>query len=77
MSWFRPQLKYLVNLALPAVLSQLAQMGMGVIDTIMAGRHGRETLATVSIGSNLFFPILIFVLGIFLSINPLTAGAVA
>jgi MATE family multidrug resistance protein len=77
MSWFRPQLKYLVNLAVPAVLSQLAQMGMGVIDTIMAGRHSSQTLATVSIGSNLFFPILIFVLGIFLSINPMTATAVA
>ncbi len=71
------QLKTLVHLAIPAVLSQLAQMGMGFIDVIMAGHHSKETLAAISVGSNLFYPLIIFFLGIFLSINPLTAQAQA
>jgi len=68
------QLNFLIKLSVPAVLSQMAQMGMGFIDTIMAGRHSKDTLAVVSVGSNLFIPVIIFVLGVFLSINPLTSG---
>lgn len=70
----KKQLSFLIKLSLPAVLSQMAQMGMGFIDTIMAGRHSKDTLAVVSVGSNLFIPVIIFVLGVFLSINPLTSG---
>ena len=73
----RPQFNYLLKLSIPAVFSQLAQMGMGFIDTIMAGHHSRDTLAVVSIGSNLFIPVIIVFLGIFLSINPLASGHAA
>lgn len=72
-----PQFRYLLTLSIPAVFSQLAQMGMGFIDTIMAGHHSRDTLAVVSIGSNLFIPVIIVFLGIFLSINPLSSGHAA
>lgn len=36
----RYELTQLIKLALPLVAAQLAQMGMGVVDTIMAGRVG-------------------------------------
>ena len=32
------ELRQLIRLAVPLVFTQLAQMGMGVVDTVMAGR---------------------------------------
>lgn len=69
------QLTILIKLAFPAVLSQLAQMGMGFIDVFMASHHHKQTLASISIGSNIFFPLIIFFMGLFLSISPLAAEA--
>ena len=36
--------------------AQLAQMGMGVADTVMAGRYGSEDLAGVALGSSILWP---------------------
>ncbi|HRN60374.1 MAG TPA: SUMF1/EgtB/PvdO family nonheme iron enzyme, partial [Chiayiivirga sp.] len=38
-------------LALPLVLSQVSSMGMNIVDTVLAGRHGPVTLAAVGVGS--------------------------
>ncbi len=77
LSWFAPQFRPLAKLSIPAIFSQLAQMSMGFIDTIMAGHHSKDTLAVVSIGSNLFIPVIIIFLGIFLGVNPLASGHMA
>ena len=65
----------LIKIAVPAVVSQLAQMSMGVIDTIMSGNLGAEALAAISVGSNLLMPVIVFTLGIFMALNPLVAQA--
>ena len=63
----------LSKIAAPAVLAQLAHMSMGVIDTIMAGHLGAEALASVATGVNLFAPPMLFILGVFLALNPICA----
>ena len=60
-------------IALPAVLSQLAQMAMGVIDTLMAGHYSNDALAAIAIGTSLLHPVLIFFMGLFLAFNPIIA----
>ena len=52
----RRELSQLFGLALPMILTQLSQMGMGVADTIMAGRGSAADLAGVALGGNLFWP---------------------
>ncbi|TQV84444.1 MATE family efflux transporter [Aliikangiella coralliicola] len=65
--------KYLLPIAIPAVLSQLAQMAMGVIDTVMAGHYSNDALAAIAIGTSLLHPVLIFFMGLFLAFNPIIA----
>ena len=67
------EFKNLAPIAWPAVLSQLAQMAMGVIDTIMAGHYSNEALAAIAIGTSLLHPIMIFFMGLFLAFNPIIA----
>jgi len=60
-------------IALPAVMAQLAQMAMGVIDTLMAGHHSNDALAAIAIGTSLLHPVLVFFMGLFLAFNPIIA----
>jgi len=70
---YRKELKYLAPIAIPAALSQLAQMAMGVIDTVMAGHYSNDALAAIAIGTSLLHPVLVFFLGLFLAFNPIIA----
>ena len=45
------ELRATFALALPLVLGQVAAMFMGVVDSMLAGRHGLNTLAAVTVGS--------------------------
>jgi len=65
----------MMKLAIPAVIAQVAQMSLSVIDTIMAGNLSTEALAAISVGSNLFVPLLVFSLGLFMALNPLVSQA--
>ena len=66
----RRELGQLSRLALPMMLAQLSQMGMGVMDTIMAGRVSAVDLAGVALGGNLFWPSVLFVVGVLMSLMP-------
>ena len=65
----------MLKLAFPAVIAQVAQMSLGAIDTIMAGNLSTNALAAISVGSNLFVPLLVFSLCIFMALNPLVSQA--
>ena len=69
----KKELKELAPIGIPAVLSQLAQMAMGFIDTVMAGHYSTEALAAIAIGTSLLHPVLVFFLGLFLAFNPIIA----
>ena len=66
----REEFRHLLRLALPIVLTQLSQMGMGVADTIMAGRYGAADLAGVALGGNLFWPTIMLLAGVIMAVVP-------
>ena len=62
-------------LAYPVMLSQLGQVSVGVADSIMVGKVGRESLAGASLGNSIFILFLAFGIGISYGITPLAAQA--
>ncbi len=70
---FKKEIRQLAPIGIPAVLSQLAQMATGFIDTVMAGHYSPDALAAIAIGTSLLHPVLVFFLGLFLAFNPLVA----
>ncbi|MFT0212386.1 MATE family efflux transporter [Pseudomonas sp. F1_0610] len=60
----RQEFSTLMGLAIPIFIAQLANTGMGVADTIMAGRVSSEDLAGVSSGSSVWIPIFLFMTGV-------------
>ncbi len=76
MKTFRKHLQDTLSLAYPVAIGQLGYIMMGVVDSAMVGHIGAVPLAAVSLGSGLFFIILVFGLGISYAITPLVAIAV-
>lgn len=64
------ELTVLARLGAPVVLAQMAQMGMGVIDTIMAGRVSPEDVAGVALGGNVIWPTMILLMGVLMALTP-------
>jgi len=60
----------LIPLALPIIVTQLSQMGMGVADAIMAGRVSAADLAGVALGGNLFWPLMLLMSGVIMAVTP-------
>lgn len=67
----RPMLK----LALPLVAAELGWMGMGVIDTVMAGHAGREMLGAVALGHGLYYALAVFGVGVLFGLDTLISQA--
>ncbi|MRX27044.1 MATE family efflux transporter [Kangiella sp. HZ709] len=63
----------LIKIAIPAILAQLAQMALGVSDTIMAGNYSPNALAAVGTGFSLFVVIFSLFMGMMIAINPMVA----
>lgn len=68
---FRKEAATLLSLAWPMLLAQVAQVGVGFVDTVMAGNAGKEDLAAVGLGTSVFVMVYITLLGIMSAINPL------
>ena len=77
MTWFdknfRSEARENLKLAAPLIAAQLAGIGMGVVDTIMAGRLGSQPLAAVAVGSNLNVIFLVFFMGVLMACSPIVA----
>ena len=71
----RAELKSLAHLSLPLILAQLAQSSMGFVDTLMAGRVSASDLAAVAVGSSIWFPIFLLLLGILSALTPTISQA--
>jgi MATE family multidrug resistance protein len=72
---FQLQATPLIALMLPILGTQLAQTGMGVVDTLVAGMAGTVDLAAIAVGSSIWIPIVLMVSGIMAAITPLAAHA--
>lgn len=58
--WIDPkELKRLLVLMLPLYIGNVMQIGMGVTDTIAAGRAGANELAAVGLGTSLVIPVMV------------------
>jgi MATE family multidrug resistance protein len=68
---FRPMLE----LAGPLVMAELGWMAMGIVDTIMAGPLGPAAIGAGSLGSMMFYPIVICGTGMLLGMDTLVAQA--
>lgn len=69
------EFKILMRLSLPLILAQLAQSSMGFVDTLMAGRFGATDLAAVAVGSSIWFPVFILMLGTLNALTPSVSHA--
>jgi MATE family multidrug resistance protein len=63
----------LLVIAWPMFIAQLAQMGTGVVDTIMAGRYNAMDLAAIAIGYNVWLPVYLFFIGVMLGATAIVA----
>ena len=67
----RKELRAIAVIALPIITAQLLQVGMGVADTVMAGRIDALTLASVAMGSAMWMFTFIGGLGVMLALTPI------
>lgn len=61
------------RLALPLMGAQLAQMGMGVVDAVMAGNYSSADLAGVALGGSVFWPVMMLMMGMLQALTPTIA----
>jgi MATE family multidrug resistance protein len=72
MAWLL-ELRALVALSGPLALSNLAQIAMGTTDLMMMGSLGPDTLAAGALGTNLYFMLMIFGIGLLNAVSPMIA----
>ncbi|MFK7848648.1 MAG: MATE family efflux transporter [Rhodothermales bacterium] len=72
--YFR-EVKQTLLLAGPVIASQLGQMSMGFVDTVMVGRLGIEELAGVALGNTIFFVMVIVTMGVIMAVSPMVSQA--
>jgi len=64
-----------LTLGLPLIGTQMAQMGIGFVDTVMLGWLGAETLAASVLATTMFFLVLVVGFGLANAVMPLAAQA--
>lgn len=72
---FTEELRATFHLAAPLALAQLAQIGMGVTDTVMLGSVGRDAIAAGGLGANVFFTLSAILQGLVMSVGILVSHA--
>lgn len=72
-SHFFREAKQLLQLGLPMIATQLFIMGMGFLDTAMAGHYSAADLAGVALGGNVLWPIFMFMSGLTMALTPIVA----
>ena len=67
------ELKKLLMLTVPLYIANLMHMGMGVVDTIVAGQAGTGELAAVALGVSVAAPITIAVSMVLSIVGPIVS----
>ncbi|QJC28528.1 MATE family efflux transporter [Enterobacteriaceae endosymbiont of Plateumaris consimilis] len=63
--------KKLFKLAIPVLFAQIAQISIGFVNTIMIGAFSTTDMASISIGTSIWLPIILLGHGILLSLIPI------
>ena len=69
----RTELRALWQFAWPLLIGQLATVGMAVADVAMAGHASAQDLAGVSLGASIWIIVVVTLMGVMMSVNPLVA----
>ena len=72
---WRRELRAMIVLAVPVVLSELGWMAQGVVDNIMVGRLGPEAIGAVSLGNAVYYTPCLFGIGLLLGLDTLVSQA--
>lgn len=70
---FRSQSISIARIGGPLIINFLAVAGMGVADTVMAGRLGADALAAVSVGHNTWMLAFSACMGVLMALSPIIA----
>ena len=71
----RRELRSLLALAIPVILSELGWMSMSIVDTIMVGRLSAEAIGAVGMGNAIYYAPALFGIGILLGLDTLVSQA--
>jgi MATE family multidrug resistance protein len=71
---WREEMRAMMILAWPMILTNLAQTAMTATDVMIIGRLGADALAAGALGSNMYFAPLIFGLGLMYATAPMMAA---
>ncbi len=72
--WSR-ELRAMIALAVPVVLSELGWMAQGIVDTIMVGRLGPASIGAVALGNAVYYTPSLFGVGLLLGLDTLVSQA--
>lgn len=72
---WRQELRAMIALAIPVVLSELGWMAQGVVDTIMVGRLGPAAIGAVALGNAVYYTPSLFGIGLLLGLDTTVAQA--
>jgi MATE family multidrug resistance protein len=70
---WRGEIRAMLQLSWPMILTNLGQTAMTATDVLMMGRLGPDALAAGSLGANLYFMPLIFGMGLMTAASPMIA----
>lgn len=66
----------IVDLSWPVLVAQFATMGMMITDTVLTGHYGTQDLAAIAIGSSIYIPIIMALVGVLHALTPTVAHVV-
>lgn len=69
----RQETMQILHLALPILVAQVAQVGIGVVDTVMSGHVSTYDQAAVALGSNVFMTLYVTLMGVMTALQPILA----
>ncbi len=72
---FYSESKEFLKLAIPLISAQITQSAIGLVDTLMMGRLGSETLAAGGLAAMTFMSFLYTAVGVVMGISPIVAAA--
>src|SRR5450755_3299975 len=74
-SEWRRELRDLIVLAVPVVLSELGWVAQGVVDNIMVGKLGPAAIGAVALGNAVYYTPSLFGIGLLLGLDTLVSQA--
>lgn len=63
----------LMKIGVPVIITQLLQISMSFVDTIMAGRLSPEDLAAIAVGTSVLMPVVVLCMGCLMAVTPIVA----